>query len=287
MRKILGFGVVLAAAYLTGHAGVAYGQRSAGAQVGAQAERAATSVLNPTQTPAPNVPGTTPNNVVQQATQAAGLSNPATTAPGVPGQTAPGVPGQVTGAVPGQTIGGAPAPGTVTTTPGNTYQVPGMTGTAVNPAGTVTNYPGAPTSYSSNYYQAGTYPGTYTGATPGYTNQIMPGMAGFNSVNPMGTTMAPGYYYAGTGGMPYATSNTAGYTPTNGNTGSYTRQPFGNMFQQRRGLFGGLFRRRNRVSYPATTFGSPLGTTPYGYTTYSNTTYYTAPGSYVYGSSPY
>jgi hypothetical protein len=263
MRKILGFGVVLAVASLTGSPSVAYGQPGTGNVV---TSPRGTSV-------------TAPGNLAQQATQAAGLSNPAGTTGAVPGQNV--------GAVPGQTIGGAPAPGTVATMPGNTYQAPGMTGSVMNPAGTVTGYPGTMTNYSSNYYQAGTYPGTYTGATPGYVNRTMPGMAGYNSVNPMATTMAPGYYYAGTAGMPYATYNTPGYAPTYGNTAYYTTQPYGSTVQQRRGLFGGLFRRRNRVTYPATTYGSPYGTTPYGYSGYTTTTYYTAPGTYTYGSYPY
>jgi len=134
MRKILGFGVVLAVASLTGTARVAYGQPGTGA------------------------------------------------VPTYPGNTTTGIGNAVTG-----------------------YQ-----------AGTP--YPGAAnmTTYSSNYsapgYQAGTYPGPSTGATPGYTNRVMPGMAGYNDINPMATTMAPGYYYAGTGGMPYATYNTPGYS---------------------------------------------------------------------------
>jgi hypothetical protein len=274
MRKILGFGVVLVAAYLTGSLGAAYAQTGAAGQAGRQP-----TAVSPTRTTSPSSLVTAPNNLQQQANERAGVNRPAATTPAVPGQTTPAAPGQTTPAV--------PAPGTVTTTPANTYQAPGTTGTVVNPAGTVTTYPGTPTYYSSNYYQAGSYPGTYTGATPGYTNRNMPGMAGYNSVNPMATTMAPGYYYAGTGGMPYATYNTPGYAPTYSTTGYYPTQPYGYTAQPRRGLFGGMFRRRNRVTYPATTYGYPYGTTPSGYTTYSNTTYYTAPGTYVYGASPY
>src|SRR5262249_54534465 len=83
--------------------------------------------------------------------------------------------------------------------------------------------------YSSNYYQAGTYPRTYMGATPAYTNQIMPG---YTSVNPMATTMAPGSY-AGTAGTPYTTYYTPGYASPYGTTGYYTTQPYGNVVQQR------------------------------------------------------
>jgi hypothetical protein len=292
MRKILGFGVVLAAAYLTSTWEVAYAQ-GAGQAGGGGAARSAL--------------GGAVNNVEQQAAQDAGLTNPApnnaavpgattpavpgattpavpgTTTPAVPGTTIPAVPGQTTGTVPGQNIVGAPAPGTVTTAPANMYQTSGTTGNVANPAGTTAPYAGTTTGYTSNYYPAGTYPGTYTGATPGYTNRIMPGMRGYNSVNPMATTMAPGYYYAGTAGTPYATT---GYAPMSTTPGYYTTQPYGYTVPQRRGLFGGLF-RRNRVTYPVTNYGNPYGTTPYGYTTYTNTTYYAAPGTYVYSGSPY
>jgi hypothetical protein len=220
-----------------------------------------------------------------------------------------GVPGQ---AVPSPTAPGMPA----TTTPANTYQVPGTTGTVVNPAGAggVQTYPGT-TTYSSNYYapgaRVGTYPGTSTGATPGYANRVMPGMAGYNTVNPMPTTMAPGYYYAGTGGMPYATYNTPGsYSSGNVTPGYYNTQAQTYPIQPRRGLFG--FGRRNRMVYPASPYGtttnspygySTYGTTTYspynssvygnrayspsGYSTYGTTTYSTVPGTYTYGAAPY
>jgi hypothetical protein len=161
----------------------------------------------------------------------------------------------------------------------------------VNPAGATTAYPGSTTTYSSNYYapgvQQGGYPGTYTAATPGYTGRVMPGMAGYNSVNPMGTTMAPPYYYAGSAGMPYATYNTPGYSSMYVTPGSYTVQPQTYTVQQRRGLFGGLFRRRGRVAYPASPYGYTYGSYPSGYTTYGTTTYYTTPGTYTYGGYSY
>src|SRR5262245_25558415 len=189
MRKTLGFGVFLAAAYLTGSLGAAYAQTGAGGQAGRG--NAARSVV-----------GGALNDVEQQAAQGAGLTSPTTPSPAVPGQT--------TTTVPGQTIGGVPAPGTMTTTPANTYRTPGMTGTMANPVGTVTTYPGTAT-YSSKYYQAGTYPRTSMGATPAYTNQIMPGRT---SVTPMATTqMAPGSYF-GTAGTPSTTSYTPGYAWT-------------------------------------------------------------------------
>jgi hypothetical protein len=189
MGKTLGFGVVLAAAYLTGSLGAAYAQEGAGGQ--AAHGNAAPSAI-----------GGGLNNVEQPAAQAAGLTSPTTPSPAVPGQT--------TTTVPGQTIGGVPALGTMTTTPASTYPTPGMTGTVANPVGTVTTYPGTAT-YSSNDYQAGTYPRTYMGATPVYTNQIVPGRT---SVTPMASTqMAPGSY-SGTAGTPYTTYYTPGYAWT-------------------------------------------------------------------------
>jgi hypothetical protein len=109
-----------------------------------------------------------------------------------------------------------------------TSPTPGMTGSVANPAGTVTTYPGtAP--YSSNSYQAGTYPRTYMGATPAYTNQVM---QGYTAVNPMATAMPPGSY-AGTAGTPNATLYTPGYPSPYGTTGYYNTQPYGNVVQQR------------------------------------------------------
>jgi hypothetical protein len=282
MRKILGFGVVLAVASLTGTAGVTYGQTGTGN--------------------VPSTPGsliTAPGNSVQAANDAAAANRAGALNRAAAAEAA--VTGQPT------TPATNPA-GTTSMTPGNTYQAPGTTGTVVNPAGAggVQAYPGATTpgaagttTYSSNYYapgaQAGAYPGPSTGATPGYTSRVMPGMAGYNAVNPMATTMAPSYYYAGTGGMPYATYNTPGYSSMYGTPGYYNTQGRSYTFQPRRGLFG----RRNRVVYPASPYGtttySPYGYSPYanttyspyGYSTYSTTTYSTVPGTYTYRTSPY
>jgi len=231
------------------------------------------------------------------AAEAAVTGQPVAPAPNPAGTTATTTPGN-TYQAPGTTgtVVNPAGAGGVQAYPGNTYQAPGTTGSVVNPAGGVQTYPGnvAPgivntgtgyqpgttypgaantTTYSSNYYapgaQAGTYPGPSTGATPGYTNRVMPGMAGYNSVNPMATTMAPGYYYAGTGGMPYATNNTTGYSPNYVTPGSYGTQVQNYTARPRRGLFG----RRNRVTYPASPYGNTYGTSPYGYNTYGNTTY--------------
>jgi len=300
MRKILGFGVVLAVASLTGTAGVAYGQPGTG---------------NISTRPGSLI--TAPGNSEQAANDAAAANRA-----GALNRAA-----AANAAVPGQPATPAPnaAGTTTTTTPGNTYQAPGTTGTVVNPAGAggVQTYPGnaAPgtvnagtgyqpgttypgtantTTYSSNYYapgaQEGTYPGPSTGATPGYTNRVMPGMAGYNAVNPMATTMAPSYYYAGTGGMPYATYNTPGSSSGYVTPGYYGTQVQNYTVRPRRGLFG----RRNRVVYPASPYGNAYGTSPYGYNTYgnttyspygyssySNTTYSTVPGTYYYRTAPY
>jgi len=300
MRKILGFGVVLAVASLTGTAGVAYGQPGTG---------------NISTRPGSLI--TAPGNSEQAANDAAAANRA-----GALNRAA-----AANAAVPGQPATPAPnaAGTTTTTTPGNTYQAPGTTGTVVNPAGAggVQTYPGnaAPgtvnagtgyqpgttypgtantTTYSSNYYalgaQEGTYPGPSTGATPGYTNRVMPGMAGYNAVNPMATTMAPSYYYAGTGGMPYATYNTPGSSSGYVTPGYYGTQVQNYTVRPRRGLFG----RRNRVVYPASPYGNTYGTSPYGYNTYGNTTYSpygyssystttysTVPGTYYYRTAPY
>jgi hypothetical protein len=274
MRKILGFGVVLTAAYLIGTVGMAYGQQRAPAPTpNAIANQAInTAVQGTTATP--------------DQTAGVGANTAAPTNAQVPG-TAGNVLNQtgVTGAAPGK----YQVPGTA----GNVMNRAGVTGTSPANTATGTAAPGTPymvnpaqgnyaTNAASNAapgMQQGTYPGTATGATPGYTGRVMPGMTGYNTVNPMGTTMAPGYYYAGTAGMPYATYNTPGYvTP-----GSYSTQT-GPYVVQRRGLFG----RRNRIVYPASPYGyTTYGTNPSGYTTYGTTTYYTTPGAYTYGNRTY
>jgi len=182
-----------------------------------------------------------------------------------------------------------------------------MANSGINPAAGATNSgtagplpPGTPgewnyrSSNPTNNYAPGTYPGTSTAATPGYTNRVMPGMAGYNAVNPMPTTMAPGYYYADTAGMPYATYNNQGagnspygYGPTTAYPSTYAPGTYvggaPGYVVQRRGLFG----RRSRVAYPAGTYGySGYGTSPSGYSTYGTTTYSTTPGTYTYGAYP-
>jgi len=255
---------------------------------------------------------------------------PASTA-GVGGNTAaptnyqgPGTAGNPVNQATSRYVAPGVATGTVVNQPGNTVVAPatptaGMpnqpsattAGTAIAPGtpatGTAYN-PGLANPGEWNYRSnaAGTYaptaaqgiyPGTATAATPGYTNRVMPGMGGYNSVNPMATTMAPGYYYAGTAGMPYATYNQGysgtspyGYGPTTAYPGTYMSPGYNatGYTVQRRGLFG----RRNRIVYPA----SPYRYSTYGTTTYSNypgtsgygtTTYYSAPTTYTYGTYPY
>jgi hypothetical protein len=321
MRKILGFGVVLAAAYLTGTVGAAYGQQRGGATApNTIANQAINEAMG---APTPGQPGgiggntAAPANVQVPGTAGSVLNQAGVTgtAPGNP--QAPGTAGSVlnqTG-VTGSAPGNYQAPGTagnvlnqtgVTgSAPGN-YQAPGTAGNVLNQAGVtgtsaanpaqgmmapgttytrgVTNamqgnYPANPATSAIPGVQQGTYPGTATGAAPGYVSRVMPGMSGYNSVNPMATTMAPGYYYAGTAGMPSTTYNSPGYV-TPGYYGTQT----GPYVVQRRGLFG----RRNRIVYPASPYGSTTyGTSPSGYTTYGTPTYSTTPGAYTYGTTTY
>ena len=225
MRNIFGFGVVLAVAGLMATVSTAYGQAGAGRARGGRqhgldrhqrresgGERRRSRDPRGDNSPGagPGCHGHTAGPHPERAHQhqsglgtAGNVVNPAgTTTPTGTNYQVPGTAGNVlnqTGVMP--TTPGTVAPGTV---PGTQYA----------PGTVIPGTPGA-TTYSSNYYapgtQAGTNPASVTAATPGYAGQVMPGMAGYNSVNPMGTTMAPGYYYAGTAGMPYATSTTPGY----------------------------------------------------------------------------
>jgi hypothetical protein len=321
MRKILGFGAVLAASCLAGTAGLAHAQTGAGNQAGS----GAAGVSGRVNTTNPSTLITAPNNLEQQANQNATNAVAGTNANATaPGQTAATPPQSVLGTQPANAnpVAGTmanPANGTQRTV-GNAAQIPGTVANPVNStqtavgnaaAGTVNpgtanplppgtpgewNYrssPAAVNAYAPGVQQ-GSYPGAATAATPGYTNQVMPGMTGYNSVNPMATTMSPGYYYAGSAGMPYGTYNTPTYS-SYGTNGYYNAPRQGYMFQ-RRGLFG----RRNRIAYPASPNASnvyssyPSGSSTYGTTTYNtpgtytygNTTYST-PGTYTYGNRTY
>ncbi len=345
MRTNLGFGVVLAVASLSA-AGTAYGQTGAAGTGG----RGTPVGVGRTSTVSPSTLVTAPNNLEQQANEAAasnainnGAVNNGAVNPGIPGQVAPPpVAGNaVTNPVNGTQVPGAfnrpgatnattlPAPGTPGSINNNTGVVSGTVnqgagypqntgntsagypqavnpGAGYSPANVYSSTPYNGSAYSSNYYAPGAQEGVapssaITAATPGYTNRVMPGMAGYNSVNPMATTMAPGYYYAGTAGLPYATGASTGYSTTYVAPNYYTQ---GYVPQSRRGLFG--LRRRNRVVYTT----SPYGTNYYSNTTYGynngmtynngygngwsspgyNTTGYTTvttPGSYYYTTAPY
>jgi hypothetical protein len=110
----------------------------------------------------------------------------------------------------------------------------------------------------------------------------------------------------GTSGYASYPAGTSGYssmyvTPGSGYGYGTAAPTYGTA---RRGLFGGLFGRRNRqvysvgpsgYTYGTSPYGYTYGTSPYGYTagttTYGATPYssgyVTSPGSYTYGSAPY
>lgn len=341
MRTNLGFGVVLAVASLTA-AGTTYGQVGAAGTGG----RGTPVGIGRTNTVSPSSLLTAPNNLEQQANEAA--ANSGAVNPGMPGQVAPApVAGnQAPPAAPlsldrSRTTGTFPAPGTSGSvnntgtlpapgTPGSINNNTGIASETVNqgagypqnaanssagypqavnpgagysPANVYSSTPYNGSAYSSYYFVPGAQEGVtqssrITSATPGYTGRVMPGMAGYNSVNPMGTTMAPGYYYAGTAGMPDAAGATTGYSNTYVSPNYYSQ---GYVMRPRRGLFG---RRRNRVVYTASPYATPYyGNTTYGsnngmtYNGYSNgwsspgynTTGYTTvttPGTYYYTTAP-
>jgi len=278
MRKIFGFGVVLAAAYFTGTMGVAYGQPAGTPAVPNATAREAINTVAPGATATPGQSaGAGANTRAPGNVQAPGTAGTVLNQAGATGASpATAAPGAT--ATPGQSAG----VGANTRAPGN-VQAPGTAGTALNQAGVTGTTPATAAPGTVNpgttympvvaVPAGGTYPGTATAATPGYTGRVMPGMTGYNSVNPMSTTMAPGYYYAGTAGTPYATYSTPRYTTP----GNYSTQPY---VVQRRGLFG----RRNRIVYPASPYGyTTYSNAPSGYTTYGTTTYYSTPGAYSYG----
>jgi hypothetical protein len=112
---------------------------------------------------------------------------------------------------------------------------------------------GQPGMRTSGYY-------TYPAGTYGYSSMYVAPGSGYSS-----TYVAPGTGY--------------GYT-----TAAPTYMP------ARRGLFGGLFGRRNRQVYTAGPYGTMYGTSPSGYTygaaPYSSGTMMT-PGTYTSGTAPY
>lgn len=263
MRYILGFGVVLAVANLTGTVETAYAFQAPAT----------------TRTPPPPVPGapSAVENAVQQNLNPTGTTTATTTDPANATQTPP----------PSGTIITAP---TTPTTPANAIQAPAVPGSVTNnPATGALNaqpnmVPGTNSAgitnnrtYSSNYV-----PGTQPVTTPGAVMTTPPATSGAVGMPGMGystaTTMAPGTYYQG--GVPAGYSSmyvAPGYTtaaPT-----YYTTQTY--PVRQRRGLFGGLFRRRNAQVYTTAPYGYTYGTAPGTYT------YTAAPGAYTYAPAPY
>jgi hypothetical protein len=88
--------------------------------------------------------------------------------------------------------------------------------------------------------------------------------------------MQPGTTYSGY----YYPAGTYGYSSMYVTPGYTTSYPM-NAPVQRRGLFGGLFGRRNRMAYRNVPYGYTYGTAPSTYT------YGAAPSTYTYGASPY
>src|SRR5262249_10984858 len=131
MRKILGFGVVLAAAYLTGTVGAAYGQQQGGATppntIANQAIN--TAVQGATGTPV-QPGGVSANAAAPTNVQAPGTAGRVLNQTGVTG-TGP------TTAYPGRGTAGA---GANIAAPGN-VQMPGTAGTVLNQAGVTGTYP--------------------------------------------------------------------------------------------------------------------------------------------------
>jgi hypothetical protein len=252
MRYILGLSVVLAVANLTGMVERAYGFQAAGRTAPASPAQGAAKAAE---------------NAVQQNLLPGGTTTQSTVTSPANANQAPAIPGTVTA-----------TPAATTTSPATAIQTPAVPGTATtNPAaGAVTTQgnvvPGTNNAgmmnsrtYSSNYV-----PATQPGMAPGTTMSTTPGM-----------TRAPVTYYQG------ATVGTYGMTPTTTYSSMYVTPGYTTPAQtyyttpaqtypvrQRRGLFGGLFQRRNRQVY---------WTAPAGYTY----TYVTTPGTYTYSPAPY
>jgi hypothetical protein len=270
MRTILGFCVVLAVANLTGTVEVAYAFQ--------------TPAAGRTAPPAAPNPATAVENAVQQDLAPTTTTTPPTTSPANSIQ-APATPGTA-----------AAVPSAATTIPATGTQVPTVPGTATtNPvAGAVTTpgnlVPGTGKAgimnnqtYSSNYV-----PGTQPAMTPGTTGVVgQPGVR-YGYVDPTGTTMAPGTIYQSAGAGTYWRTPTTTYssmyvapgytTPTQT---YYTAPTQMYPVRQRRGLFGGIFQRRNRQFYSTVPSSYTYGTAP---GTYS---YVPAPGTYTYVPAPY
>jgi hypothetical protein len=228
MRYILGLGVVLAAANLTGMV-----ERANAFQ--APAGRAA--VPSPAQSAA-----TTAENAVQQNLLPGGTTTPVTNPANA--NQAPAIPGTVTA-----------SPSTITTTPAatNVYQTPPVPGTVT------TNPAAGPTTTQGNLVPGTSNAGIMTNRTysSNYLPATQPGMtSGTAAATTPGTTLAPGTYYQGTTVGSYTLMPTTRYssmyvTPGYTTTGPvyYTTPTQTYAVQPRRGLFGGLFRRRYNQAY--------------------------------------
>jgi len=106
----------------------------------------------------------------------------------------------------------------------------------------------------------------------------------YNSYYGMQSGMAnPGYSTYPGGNYVYSSRYAAPGSGYGYSTAAPTSMP------ARRGLFGGLFGRRNRMAYGTSPYGYTYGSAPYGYTTggvpYSSG-YVSTPGSYTYGTAP-
>jgi hypothetical protein len=261
MRSILGFCAVLAVANLTGTVERAYAFQAPAAGRPA-----------PPPPPAPAAAATAENAVQQDLLP--GATTPTTVTTPANANQVPATPRTIT--TPPGTV--SATPGATTMAPANAIQTPGAPGTVTtNPSAVTTTSPGyvAPGTVNAGALNSRTYssyyvPGTQPGMTPGAGAVGVPGM-GSNTVNPMGTTMAPGTYSSGAGLRPYGTPTTT-YSSMYVTPGYYTTPTPTYVTRPRRGLFGGLFRRGNRQVYT---------TAPYTYT------YGTAPGTYTYAPAPY
>jgi len=241
MRYILGFFAVLAVANLTGMVEMASAYQAPAAE----------RTVPPPPPPAPSAAAT-----VENALQGNAVPGAATTT--TPGATVTSPANSAINQVPG-TAGTVttPAPGTTVTAPANSIQAGGVPGTVTSPAPGTTTAPGTivpgtvnagttPNRAYSSYYVPGTQPGTTVAApsvtTPGYyAAGVRPGTTYYTT--PMGNAMAPGYYYPGTVAGPVGMGRNTTYSSMYVTPG-YAAPAQTYVPAQRRGLFGGLFRRR-------------------------------------------
>src|SRR5579883_135414 len=285
MRRILGFCAVLAVVHLTLLVEMASAYQTPGAGRAASTPSAASPAVNAA------------NNVLQ------GTTAPAPGAVGNATQT-PAVPGAATNVMPGATTGTAGAP-------------VGASALATQPGMTTNVMPGATTGTAGGAYVPATQPGTttmapgtvapgsvYTQAVPsrGYSSYYVPGAQPAQTpVRPMADIPYYNSFYGG-GRVQPGTGTSGYYTYPAGTYGGYSSMyvapgsgyGYGTAAPiyrpARRGLFGGLFGRRNRQVYATSPYGYTYGAAPSG-TTYGaapyTSGYVTTPGTYTYGTAPY